>query len=110
MVLIAGMIPLEVKCWARREIWDKRMTRESMDERMKEKWRKEWKREEDGKWGRALFDHCWNEWMIREHGGLSYWMTQVFTVHGCFDIYLWIIGKRSEGNVGHVGNLEMQGI
>ncbi|KAL3281031.1 hypothetical protein HHI36_004255 [Cryptolaemus montrouzieri] len=78
------------------------MRRESMDEIMKEKWRKEWKREEDRKWGGALFDHCWNEWIVREHGTLSYWMTKVLTATVVSTAISGESAREAKGNVGHV--------
>lgn len=33
-------------------------------------------------------------WMNRQHGGLTYRITQVLTGHGCFNVFLYRIGKE----------------
>ena len=46
---------------------------------------------------------CLEAWLDREHGGLSYRLTQVLTGHGCFGEYLCRIGKETTANCHHCG-------
>lgn len=41
---------------------------------------------------------CFNEWMRREHGELTFWATQLITGHGCFRAYTYRIGKFNRMN------------
>lgn len=39
---------------------------------------------------------CFDQWMGREHGELTYWATQMITGHGCFRAYTHRIGESSK--------------
>ena len=42
-------------------------------------------------------------WMRRTHGGLTFRMTQVIVGHGCFEVYLYGIGKAETPICQHCG-------
>lgn len=44
---------------------------------------------------------CFREWMDREHGCMSFHLTQVFTGHGCFNSFLHRIGKIDSPACSH---------
>jgi len=46
------------------------------------------------------------EWLTRDFGQLSYHMTQIMTGHGCFNDYLFRIGKAPAPGCSHCSSLE----
>ena len=59
------------------------------------KWQQQWHGDEStGQWTRRLLPDL-GDWFSREHGQLTYHLTQVLSGHGCFQEYLWK-RKRAE--------------
>lgn len=46
-----------------------------------------------------------DSWLDRRHGGLTYRITQILTGHGCFDTFLWRIGKSPSAACHHCPGL-----
>ncbi|KAL1453122.1 hypothetical protein WDU94_007294 [Cyamophila willieti] len=57
-------------------------------------WQNRWANTEKAEWTRNLIPLI-RPWYERKHGEITYEMTQAFTGHGCFQTYLYRIGKVS---------------
>lgn len=56
-------------------------------------WQNKWDASTKGRWTHRLIPHL-TEWIRRKRGGLTYYVTQALTRHGCFGVYLHCMGKE----------------
>jgi hypothetical protein len=74
-----------------RETWQDRRARTI------ERWQQEWDNGETGRWTRRLIPDL-RAWQSREHGEVTYHLTQALSGHGCFQEYLWRRQRASRPN------------
>ena len=93
--VISGILPIEVLAEEHKRLYEGRtLKQENADdcrkrERQKslERWQEQWDSSEKGRWTHELIPSI-AEWINRQHGDPSYYLTQMLTGHGCFRKYL----------------------
>ena len=102
VLVISGIIPIDLLAWERKEIYTKKDTvnvediRKQTRQNVIQKWQQRWNSERRGRWTARLITNI-NDWVQREHGEINYYLTQLFSGHGYFQMYLYHIGKRENG-------------
>lgn len=92
--VISGILPIEILAEEYRRLYRIRKQGNADDcrkrERQKslERWQAHWDNSEKGRWTHQLIPSL-VEWINRQHGGPSYYLTQMITGHGCFRKYLY---------------------
>ncbi|KAJ8937934.1 hypothetical protein NQ318_005541 [Aromia moschata] len=81
LLVVAGLIPIDLFAEERMRIHKRDVTDRWMGSRDK------------GAWTKRLIRDV-RVWMNRKDGEVVYWVSQVLTGHGCFNSYLFRIGKR----------------
>lgn len=93
-LLLAGMVPIRIKAKARQTKY--RTGRRTTAEEITNEWQERWAASEKGSWTRQLIPSVKN-WIGRQHGELTYNMTQFLTGHGCFGSYLKLMNRAKTG-------------
>jgi hypothetical protein len=75
---------------------DPSVNSEEAREKTLERWQREWDAVSDptGRWTKKLMPSI-KPWYSRSYGGISYYLAQVLTGHGCFQEYLYRFGLAS---------------
>lgn len=86
--VLAGVIPIDFLILERSNNFG-RSENERLQEREEtlDKWDERWSRTDTGSWTRKLIPKI-KHWVTREHGDLTYHMTQILSGHGNFTAYL----------------------
>ena len=103
VLLLARTPPMQLLAWERAEVFrrkveqrrDKEVTigRREIRQEVVRKWRAQLEASSSGRWTWELVGPWMEGWLSREHGELTFHMTQLLTGHGCFASYLFKIGK-----------------
>ncbi|XP_020296851.1 uncharacterized protein LOC109861566 [Pseudomyrmex gracilis] len=56
-----------------------------------------------GKITKEVILPLFERWVTRRHGSMSFHLTQIMTRHGCFNSYLYQIGKAASDRCAHCG-------
>ena len=98
---LAGMTPIELQIAERERVDTGSLSRAEATENTWKEWQRLWD-ETDG-WTHQLIPLI-REWTERQHGELSYHLTQLLSGHGAFGHYLHKIGKRDTPNCVQCGD------
>lgn len=93
--VISGTLPLRILAEERRTLYQRRKcTTLSAEELRTEerhhsflRWQLQWDAAEKGRWTHRLIPRI-DVWLNRSHGEVNYYLTQMFSGHGCFRAYL----------------------
>jgi hypothetical protein len=97
-LVVGGLIPVQLLARERGRLYGSRAAlpednrRYTERERTMEEWQCNWDSAESGRWTHRLIKHI-KPWIERQHGQLTFRMTQCLTGHGVFYAYLKRIGK-----------------
>ena len=92
-MVIAGVIPIDIKVQERTAVFNKQVTKTEAREVSIEKWQMRWSKEEKGTWTRRLIPNI-KPWVLRRYGEINHFVTQALSGHGCFGNYLKRIAKQ----------------
>lgn len=99
VTVVTGMIPIHLLAIERKEIhWGltpRAETKKIMRQRTLEAWQSEWQQASKGAGTRKLIPII-EPWILRKHGNLHFYLTQVMTGHGCFKEFTCKIGKSED--------------
>lgn len=103
LLVIAGTMPIALKIQERTKIY--RLGGDSKElarEQAFESWQRNWDAETKGRWTHRLIQQV-KPWVEREHGGITFRLTQFLSGHGCFRSYLHRIGKSDTEECWYCG-------
>ncbi|CAI6367559.1 unnamed protein product [Macrosiphum euphorbiae] len=72
-------------------------------EQLMESWKRQWANSEKGRWTHRLIRDV-GKWYNRNHGDVSFHLSQVLSGHGCFNEYLLRIGKVNTDECSQCGS------
>lgn len=95
LMVIGRCIPWDIKSELRQKLRNGEEQCEDFESRCLEIWQHKWSSNNTnkGKWTRSLIPDI-RRWYNRPHGELTFELTQALTGHGCFQSYLFRIGKK----------------
>lgn len=91
VAVISGMAPLHLLVEERTKVFGN-VDRSLARKETMENWQREWDGAENGHWTWRLIRNVKN-WHLRNHGQVTFHLTQVLLGHGCFNAYLKRFGK-----------------
>jgi len=100
--VVSGMPPLKLLAEERLKTYrgtDKVAAREQL----MESWQHQWEGSEKGRWTFRLIRDV-GKWHRRNHGDVSFHLSQVLTGHGCFNEYLLRFGKVNNDECAQCGS------
>ncbi|XP_043069495.1 uncharacterized protein [Drosophila bipectinata] len=107
ILVIAGMVPLKERARELKELKETRASnegaggtpntaaREDAKERSLTAWQDCWDASTKGRWTHTLIPNL-RRWVLRSHGQVVFYLTQVLSGHGCFGPYLKRFGHAED--------------
>lgn len=91
--VMARVIPIDLQIEERAKCYGKpKEVKAAMREETLNAWQRSWESGSKGEWTRTLIRNL-IPWYSRKHGEMDFRLTQMFSGHGCFQAYLYRIGK-----------------
>ncbi len=100
VLVIVGTPPIDLLAQERQDIWRNQIVNDRGEAKkvarqvLLEKWQQRWEDGNYGKWTKRLIPRL-DTWLNREHGEVTYYLTQLLRGHGCFRKYLHRMQKVS---------------
>lgn len=100
-LVLASTIPVDLLALERKTVYEKGSAmRDKARELSYEVWKSRWRDSEKGRWTHRLISDLL-PWCKRNHGNMSFHLTQFLSGHGCFGTYLHKIGKEPSPKCHH---------
>lgn len=107
--VLADLPPIDLLVTERRNIYMGKWTNDAINNRVNARetlmkdWQSRWDSSKKGRWTYQLVKNI-ETWHERNHGEMSFHLTQVFTGHSCFASYLHKIGKTPSPSCWYCDN------
>lgn len=92
-LVLASTIPVDLLALERKRVHEGSAKRDKARELSFEAWKSRWRDAAKGRWTHKLISDLL-PWCKRNHGEMSFHLTQFLSGHGCFGTYLHKIGKE----------------
>lgn len=104
--VLAGTTPIDLLVRERALLYEKgKEEKANIQEETLRLWQERWEVSTKGEWTRRLIPDI-ERWVGRDHGDLDFHLTQILSGHGCFEAYLYRIGKRTSATCLFCGEEE----
>jgi len=101
VAVVSNMLPLALLAEERLEMYGGILKCVARDHSIR-KWQTAWDTAENGRWTHRLIREL-TTWLRRQHGEVSFHLSQVLTGHGCFGEYLHRFGKSNSDSCALCG-------